>query len=144
MSALALLVLSAAAAAQSVPESARRVDCPPAGSDAAACRVDLSTYLGYRVFAQFCSRCHALDALGSSFAPNLVERIGSMDKSRFVFLMERGYAGSSPAMPVWGEDPYVSRYYEELWAYLSARASGKLLAGEPALAEPAAAGPASP
>jgi Cytochrome C oxidase, cbb3-type, subunit III len=122
--------------AQSEPGPLHRVECPMSTTavDAQDCRVDLSIYLGYRVFAEFCSTCHAPDALGSSFAPNLLERVASMDKSRFLSLMERGYVGRAEGMAAWGENPYVSRYYEELWAYLGARASGALPPGEPRLA----------
>ena len=143
---LAALALAAAAQrgeAQPTPSTAQRVECEASGpiGEAGKCRVDLDTYLGYRVFEQFCSGCHALDALGSSFAPSLIERVAAMDEERFVDLMERGYTGPDASMPAWGEHPYVSRYYAELWRYLSARASGALPAGEPALAQPSGQAP---
>jgi mono/diheme cytochrome c family protein len=115
---------------------APNVACTASAFDASSCRVDLATYLGHRVFAEYCSTCHAIDGLGSSFAPNLIERIAAMEKRRFLLLMERGYLGAAePAVPAWGENPYVGRYYEELWTYLRARASGALPPGSPVLAE---------
>jgi len=111
--------------------SAYQVVCPEEGDLEAACRVDRLTYVGWRVFQNLCSTCHAPDAQGSRFAPDLVSRIQRMDKQAFLAAMEKGYLGVDTSMPPWGENPYVAAYYNELWSYLSARASGALPPGEP-------------
>lgn len=99
-------------------------------SEGSPCIVDRYTYVGWRVFHRSCNVCHAQDAVGSSFAPNLVSRVRQMDSAEFIAAMENGYAGEADMRP-WGRDPAVRPYYQELWAYLSARASGDLLPGEP-------------
>ena len=97
---------------------------------AQGCTVDQYTYVGWQVFHRTCHVCHAADAVGSDFAPNLLPRIRRMEGREFRSAMETGYAGEAD-MPPWGEDPDVRPYYFELWAYLSARANGDLPPGEP-------------
>lgn len=115
-----------AGAAQSSSGSAPayRVECSDAG-----CRADLATYIGWRVFEAQCARCHAADARGSSFAPDLTERLRGMDERRFFAALDNGYFGPRSTMPPRGRDPNVAPYYEELWSFLAARRSGDLPAG---------------
>ncbi len=113
-----------------LPLYALECSADPVESGESPCTVDRYTYVGWRVFHRSCQVCHAQDAVGSDFAPNLVNRIAQMDSPDFVAAMENGYAGEAE-MPPWREDPDVRPYYFELWAYLSARASGALLPGEP-------------
>jgi mono/diheme cytochrome c family protein len=96
---------------------------------AAVCRADLPTYIGWRVFQAQCSTCHAPDAQGSSFAPDLTERLRGFEQRDFFRVLDRGYFGPDSEMPPRGRDPNVSPYYEELWAYLTARRDGRLPAG---------------
>src|SRR5262245_61830260 len=48
------------------------------------CLVDKATYVGWRTFHSTCFVCHGPNALGSTFAPNLVERLKEIDKARFM------------------------------------------------------------
>jgi len=105
-----------------------RFDCDGAESGF-VCRVDLATYIGWRVFHAQCASCHAENALGSSFAPDLTHRMRSMDERAFVAALDDGYLGPDDPMPPRGANPDVARYYTELWSYLSARASGDLPPG---------------
>lgn len=106
------------------------VTCPQDAARADACIVDRRTYVGWQVFHRTCAVCHAADAVGSSFAPNLLPRIRRMDSREFAAAMDTGYAGEAELAP-WGRNPEVRPYYLELWAYLSARAAGELPRGEP-------------
>ena len=106
------------------------VTCPRNAVRADACTVDRRTYLGWQVFHRTCVVCHAADAVGSSFAPNLLPRIRRMDGREFADAMDTGYAGEAEMDP-WGRNPEVRPYYLELWTYLSARADGALPPGEP-------------
>lgn len=119
-----------AGAAQSLPgpvgEPIPRIECD---EGAAACRADLATYIGWRVFQAQCAACHAADARGSSFAPDLVERTQGMQRRAFFAALDQGYFGPRSTMPPRGRDPNVAPYYEELWAYLVARRSGALSPG---------------
>jgi mono/diheme cytochrome c family protein len=94
-----------------------------------ACTTDVPTYVGWRVFGEYCATCHGPDALGSDFAPNLVQRMNRLDRQTFYAALDYGYFGRASEMEPWGDIPDVARYYEELWVYLSARAAGNLPPG---------------
>jgi mono/diheme cytochrome c family protein len=104
---------------------AYRVDCV-AG---AACRADLATYIGWRVFQAQCATCHAADARGSTFAPDLTLRMSGMEQRDFFAALDHGYFGPQSTMPPRGRDPNVAPYYDELWSYLRARIAGDLPPG---------------
>lgn len=106
------------------------VTCAQGAELADYCIVDRRTYVGWQVFHRTCAVCHAADAVGSSFAPNLLPRISRMNGREFAAAMDEGYAGEAEMAP-WGRNPEVRPYYLELWAYLSARAAGDLPQGEP-------------
>jgi hypothetical protein len=114
-------------AAQSSFDDARpyRVECAPDQS----CRVDLGTYIGWRVFQAQCATCHAADVRGSSFAPDLTLRMSGMMQRDFFAALDHGYFGSTSTMPPRGRDPNVAPYYDELWSFLRARITGDLPAG---------------
>lgn len=131
---LAVLASGSAAAqtAEGAPRRPYRVECGSAGTRTeapAACRVDLATYVGYRVFHTHCATCHAADALGSSFAPDLTQRMRGMDVRSFFAALDKGYLGPDDRSPPRGDDPDVARYYDELWTYLLARTNGDLPPG---------------
>ena len=100
-------------------------------SGSQTCKVDKKTYIGWRTYHAFCHQCHAQDAVGSSFAPSLVEKLKDIDKTRFMNSLDNGYKGQIGVMPAWKDNPNVSKRYEELYAYLLARADGKLAPGRP-------------
>jgi len=97
------------------------------------CYVDGDTYIGWRTFHGFCHVCHAQDAVGSTFAPNLLERMreSDMTKDLFVERLNDGFTGQVGVMPPWKDNPNVSKRYVELYAYLTARASDALPPGRP-------------
>jgi cytochrome c5 len=72
-----------------------RVECV-AG---AACRADLATYIGWRVFQAQCATCHAADIRGSSFAPDLALRMSGMTQRQFFAALDHGYFGPESSMP---------------------------------------------
>ena len=115
---------------------AERIECVT--EPAAVCRTDLATYIGWRVFQAECATCHAPDARGSTFAPDLTERLRGVEQRDFFGVLDRGYFGTDSDMPPRGRDPNVSPYYEELWAYLTARRDGRLPAGAVERFSPAA------
>jgi len=101
------------------------IECEPG----APCRVDLATYIGWRVFQAQCATCHAADARGSSFAPDLALRMSGMTKRDFFAILDRGYFGPQSTMPPRGREPNVAPYYDELWSFLRARITGDLPPG---------------
>jgi len=109
------------------------VECAPDPEEGGAtvCRVDRATYVGWRTFHAICHTCHAQDAVGSTFAPDLLARMREIDKTAFLKAMNEGFTGQMGVMPPWIQDPNVNKYFDELWAYLQARKDGVLLPGRP-------------
>jgi len=95
------------------------------------CYVDRDTYIGWRTFHGNCHVCHAQDAVGSTFAPNLLARMQDFDFDTFVDRTANGYTGQVGVMPPWKDNPNVSNKYKELFAYLKARSDGTLPPGRP-------------
>jgi len=97
------------------------------------CYVDGDTYIGWRTFHGFCHVCHAQDAVGSTFAPNLLDRMRESDMTRELFFerVSEGFTGQVGVMPPWKDNPNIRKRYGELYAYLRARADGALPPGRP-------------
>ncbi len=122
----AALTCAIGAAQPSAGENpAYRVEC----TSSEGCRVDLATYIGWRVFQAQCSTCHAADVRGSSFAPDLTLRMSDMTQREFFAALDHGYFGPQSTMPPRGRDPNVAPYYDELWSFLRARIVGHLPPG---------------
>jgi hypothetical protein len=122
-------------------------------------RVDRGTYLGWRLFHSACHSCHGVGGVGTSVAPNLLERIPTMTPRDFASKVLTSYRLVSPGdegtaqgrdatleqilkrdrnaalgqvvMPAWGGDADVPPHVLDLYAYLSARAAGDLGPGRP-------------
>ena len=132
--AAAFVVAASAARAQATADAAPyTVECAPDPDEGGAtvCRVDRGTYVGWRTFHGICHTCHAQDAVGSTFAPDLLVRMRQIDKAEFMKALAEGFQGQVGVMPPWNQDPNVSKYFEELWSYLKARSDGALLPGRP-------------
>lgn len=115
-----------------------------------------SVYLGWRVFQDRCARCHGADAQGSANAPNLLPRVQALGSRQFVSLVLYRYDTTLQgrtaadrtardtqvevimdrreqplAMPAWQDEASVNAHILDLYAYLSARAEGKVGTGKP-------------
>lgn len=109
------------------------VTCPAGAAAAEQCQVDKTTYVGWRTFAAQCQVCHGGSALGSTFAPNLLDRFhAGVDHARFVDVVTNGFRGQVGAMPAWKGNPNVMPHVDAMYAYLKARADGALPPGRPA------------
>jgi mono/diheme cytochrome c family protein len=133
LAAAALVTAGAASAQRATDSKPYTVECAPDADEGGAtvCRVDRATYVGWRTFHGICHTCHAQDAVGSTFAPDLLVRMGQIDKAEFMKALAEGFKGQVGVMPPWSQDPNVSKYFEELWSYLKARSDGVLLPGRP-------------
>jgi mono/diheme cytochrome c family protein len=46
-------------------------------------KVDRSTYTGWQIYSENCSRCHGADATGTTVAPDLTERVNRLSQDQF-------------------------------------------------------------
>jgi mono/diheme cytochrome c family protein len=113
--------------------TAYEVQCAAGATAAEQCQVDKATYIGWRTFSGQCQVCHGGSALGSSFAPNLLDRFHqNVDHARFVDVVTNGFRGQVGAMPGWKGNPNVMPHLDAMYRYLKARADGALPPGRPA------------
>ena len=118
--------------ADEVPTPPYTVECEKNEAEGGTiCKVDKPTFIGWRTYHAVCHVCHAQDAVGSTFAPSLVERVGAISEERFMDVVANGYTGLIGVMPAWKDNPNVSKHYDELYSYLKARADGVLPPGRP-------------
>ena len=133
--AAAALVAASAGRAQEAPATPSRTRSSAGRTPTKAARrcaaSTARTYVGWRTFHGICHTCHAQDAVGSTFAPDLLVRMRQIDKAEFMKALAEGFKGQVGVMPPWSQDPNVSKYFEELWSYLKARSDGVLLPGRP-------------
>ena len=113
-------------------------------------KVDFGTYNGYRRYHNSCHRCHGPDAVGSSFAPSLIESLRKLDELQFLNIVIHGRidgqigsadsdqpielksaAGESNVMPAFYKDPNVMEYLDDIYAYAKARSDGAIAPGRP-------------
>ncbi len=145
----ATLLLAACAVQWENPKAAREI--------AQQQRPPGSAYLGWRVYQDRCARCHGVDAQGNLQAPDLLVRAQTLTARQFVTLVLyrydatlQGQPATSPgareaqvevimartdqplAMPAWQDEVSVNAHILDLYAYLSARADGRLGVGKPA------------
>jgi mono/diheme cytochrome c family protein len=122
-------------------------------------KVDEATYRGWRAYHSACHACHGVDAVGTTIAPSLVERVRDLTAKQFTIKVITSYRivmGQSEVkgddetairerfaeeamrseagelrMPAWGDDAGIRPRIMDLYAYLRARADGVLGPGEP-------------
>jgi hypothetical protein len=155
--ALALSVMLPISALTSATEVGSSVKTPP--YRVVGGRVDDATFAGWRVYHQACHGCHGVDAIGTSLAPSLVDKMHDMSSEAFAIKVATSYrivlgleAATSDdpnarreallaalrrredpvlLMPAWDGDPKVEPHLGDLYAYLKARSDGKLGPGRP-------------
>jgi mono/diheme cytochrome c family protein len=93
-------------------------------------RVDARTYNGFRRYHAGCNHCHGPDGVGSTFGPSLVDGLSGVDAFRRAVL--DGRISATSAMQGFADDPNVAPYVDDIYAYLQARADGRLGRGRPA------------
>ena len=87
---------------------------------------------GYRRYNASCNHCHGPDGVGSSFGPGLIEEPLSAEAFRDAVLM--GRSSGLSVMKGFAKDPNVEPYVADIYAYLRARAEGRVGRGRPRLA----------
>ena len=114
-------------------------------------KVDFGTYNGYRRYHNSCHRCHGPNAVGSSFAPSLIESLRIIDEETFFNIVVNGriagrignpdddtkpiasssVPGQKNVMPAFYKDPNVMDYLDDIYAYVKARSDGAIGGGRP-------------
>ena len=98
-------------------------------------KVDFGTYNGYRRYHSFCHVCHGPDALGSSYAPALIESLPEIGYQGYleavIYGVENVSQSQQSVMPAFGEVADVVNYIDDIYAYLKARADGAIGRGRP-------------
>jgi mono/diheme cytochrome c family protein len=92
--------------------------------------VDARTYNGFRRYHAGCNHCHGPDGVGSTFGPPLVASLADADVFRRI--VQHGSISGTSAMPGYAGDPNFAPHVDDIYAYLQARADGKLGRGRPA------------
>lgn len=99
-------------------------------------KVDPNTYQGYLTYTRHCQACHGPDALGSSFAPNLVKAAGRRSFAEIARTIAGGLQiQPGRVMPSFAEDPTVISNIPNVYSYLMARNSEELGRGRPKIIE---------
>lgn len=116
------------------PATAAAADTPSGGGQGAGSLVAApDVYAGWKTFHVYCYRCHGVDAIGGSLAPDLRNSVkGAVTHDIFVQTVTEGRL--EKGMPSWKallDPPQI----EELYVYVIARSTGKLAAGRPKKAE---------
>ena len=123
--ALAAITVIEAARAAAQDSAAPKQPVPAGGTTASPAEYD-----GWKVYHTNCDRCHAQDAIGSSFAPNLRQSIGAngMTESAFASVVADGRPDKGmPAFKTMLTDAQLG----QLYAYVKARSAGTLGPGRP-------------
>lgn len=98
--------------------------------------VDWYTFIGYRMYGANCLQCHGPDALGSSYAPSLVDSLKSLSTQDVMGTIIGGKRNVSASqelvMPSFGENKNVMCYLDPIYIYLRARSDGALGRERPA------------
>jgi len=114
-----LLAMSTAIAAQDKPAAA----AAPATSDTYR-----EVYQGWKWWHVYCYRCHGVDALGTTTAPNLTDPNEKFTRAEFMRIVKTGKANT--AMQSWSkllDDKQIA----EVYVYVRARADKVLPPGRP-------------
>ncbi len=88
-------------------------------------------YQGWKWFHVYCFRCHGIDAMGGTFAPNLRHSVGPEGSvTHDIFIQTVTNGRPTKGMPTW-KALLDSSQIEELYSYVMARSQGRLAPGRP-------------
>ena len=119
-----LLAMSTAIASQDKPAAAT-ADKPPSAATSDTYR---DVYQGWKWWHVYCYRCHGVDALGTTTAPNLTDPNEKFTRAEFLRIVKTGKANT--AMQSWSkllDDKQIG----EVYVYVRARADKVLPPGRP-------------
>jgi mono/diheme cytochrome c family protein len=88
-------------------------------------QLDADTYKGYKLYRNWCARCHGTYAQGM-VGPNLADSLKVIGKQQFFDTVENGKTGTIGSMPSWKSNAQVMEAREQIYAYLKARSDGAI------------------
>ena len=91
-------------------------------------KVDWFLASGFRRYGANCLQCHGPDAMGSSYAPALVDSLKTLSYGQFMQTVAAGKKevsnSSNLVMPAFGDNKNVQCYINDIYVYIRARALG--------------------
>ena len=102
-------------------------------TDADTLLANADVYAGWRNFNVNCQGCHGFNAVASDAAPDLrnsVRKGGTLTRAQFHEVVRKGRMAKG--MPAWGA-LLDAKQIDQIYAYLLARSSGALGAGQPSV-----------
>ena len=124
---LILLASAATLALSAVSFPAYANDAPYTVTDGKY--LDADSYKGFKLFRNWCARCHAKYGMGNDdggLGANLLESIKIISKEEFFSIVENGKSGQIGSMPAWKANAQVMENREKLYSYLKARSDGAI------------------
>jgi len=98
-------------------------------------KVDYYTFAGFVRYGANCLQCHGPDALGSTYAPSLVDALKHLSYGDFLATVAGGKkdvsGGQELVMPALGDNKNVMCYIDAIYTYLRARSDDALGRGRP-------------
>ena len=110
------------------PAAAKAAAGEPASKTAGESETYRDVYQGWKWWHVYCYRCHGVDALGTTNAPNLTDPMEKFTRAEFLKIVRTGKPNT--AMQSWSkllDDKQVGQVY----AYVRARADKVLPPGRP-------------
>jgi mono/diheme cytochrome c family protein len=97
--------------------------------------VPQNVYQGWKQFELNCARCHGEYAVGTSFAPALVQSLkdGGPVPTKEAFIQTVCAGRPDKGMPSWCQLGLEMEKIENIYAYVKGRADGKIRVGRPAV-----------
>ena len=90
--------------------------------------MDWFSFSGYRRYGANCLVCHGPDALGSSYAPALIDSLKTISYPQFLQTVAAGKQNvsnsSNLVMPAFGDNKNVQCYINDIYVYIRARSLG--------------------
>lgn len=91
--------------------------------------LDADTYKGFKLFRNWCARCHAKYGLGNDdggLGQNLLKSVKILSKEEFFSIIENGKTGQIGSMPAWKANAKVMKDRQLIYQYIQARADGAI------------------
>ncbi|MDO7711043.1 MAG: c-type cytochrome [Pseudomonadota bacterium] len=88
-------------------------------------KLDASSYAGFKLFRNWCARCHGTYGQGMA-GPDLAESLKFISKEQFYDTVKNGKSGRIGSMPSWNANVEVMENLDQLYAYLKARSDGAI------------------